>query len=391
MFFAFLAGFVHYANAISLHSWGINDINSGEWSEVIERDVCVVGGGVSGVHAAVSLTDLNKTIVIVEQNNRLRGHTETYIEPEIKAPVDISVVIFQPVPAANMLGEPANAFLPAFAYATWRKDLDFRDRTEVVHQTYSRGKVADAFQRMSGILSQYDYIEHDYDLPDPKHNLTAAVVTVCEISQGMEDLFHIPIIYVAKYFNTGDICALTQGWLIHTHGNTSEIYSNGGEYILYNNILLESFTMQTCKAELLHDVLSRYASANGYCTGLVRNIGLNQMISYSNQAASMPFDIPVLPAMYRFIPVGVIDDVYAIVTQPGCLIFENHSPFHIQVTSQEVQRKFFKQLTSLKDRLGRTMFYTGAAFHTHYSSLLWRFNEEGLIPRMMEFWQGSRG
>ena len=132
----------------------------------------------------------------------------------------------------------------------------------------------------------------------------------------------------------------------------------------------------------------------------------------------MPFNIPVLPAMYRFGPVVIIDDVWSItfgadiptmtddeaksyiereiqtirraqtamITEPAWLIFENHSPFHLQVTSQAIQRGFFKRLTSLQGGLGGTMFYTGAAFHTHYSNLLWRFNEEVLIPKMMQFW-----
>ncbi|KAJ3575845.1 hypothetical protein NPX13_g3888 [Xylaria arbuscula] len=497
MLSAIFFGFLHCVSAKDSQGWGVIDINRGEWSEVIERDVCIVGGGASGVHAAVSLTDLNRTVVIVEQNNRLGGHTETYIDPGTKTPVDIGVVLFQPIPQvydffkklnvpflntsaikANTPGEPANTSLPALAYATLRKEVDFRGGMEVVRQTSSREEIAEAFQRMSDILSHYTYIEHGYDLPDPvpedlymlygafieKHNLTAAFQTVYEISQGMGDLLHIPTMYVAKYFNTKDIVALTQGWLIHAHGNTSEIYSKAGDYISYDNILLESSviasnrwknsTMERGRAELLvstrneglkllscsqvvlaispqlsnlagwditaqeHDVFSKYTAANGYYTGLVRNIGLNQTISYSNEAAGMPFNIPVLPGMYRFAPIGVIDDVWSVkfgadiptmtddevksyikreiqtiqrsqnatVTEPQWLTFKNHSPFHLRVTSQEIQHGFYKKLNALQGGLGGTMFYTGAALHTHHTSLLWRFNQEVLIPKMMGFW-----
>lgn len=165
--------------------------------------------------------------MIVKRKPRLGGHTGTYIDPGTKAPVDNGFVIVQPIPVvydffnklnisylntstiqANTLGELANASLPALAYATLRKDLDFRDGTEVVRETYSRQEVAEAFQRISDILSQYDYIEHGYDLPDlvpedlyipygafiEKHNLTAAVQTVYEITQGMRDLLYVPTI-----------------------------------------------------------------------------------------------------------------------------------------------------------------------------------------------------
>jgi hypothetical protein len=31
---------------------------------------------------------------------------------------------------------------------------------------------------------------------------------------------------------------------------------------------------------------------------------------------------------------------------------------------------------------GGKMFYSGAAFHTHYSGYLWRYNEDVVIPMM---------
>ncbi|KAJ8109942.1 hypothetical protein ONZ43_g6004 [Nemania bipapillata] len=74
------------------------------------------------------------------------------------------------------------------------------------------------------------------------------------------------------------------------------------------------------------------------------------------------------------------------VTTPEWLILESHSPFHLQVSPEAIKGGFFKRLTALQGGLDGTMFYTGAAFHTQYSSLLWRFNKEKLIPMMMEYW-----
>ncbi|KAI1207928.1 uncharacterized protein F4807DRAFT_433758 [Annulohypoxylon truncatum] len=492
-----LFALLSHVHATDLHSWGIFDNNFGEWSEVIERDVCIVGGGASGVHAAVSLVDLNKTVVVVERNNRLGGDTHTYIHPETNSLVDIGVVIFQPLsvvydffeklnlPLLNMSavqwnvpGQPANTSQPAAMFATLRADVDFRDGTDILLQTDTSDAVTDAFQRMSDILSQYDYILHGYDLPDPvpedlympygafieKYNLTAAFRTIYQISQGMGDLLHVPTIYAVKYFNTGDIRALTDGYLTHAHGNNSEIYSRAGDYISYDNVLLESIvvssnrrknlTTEGSRAELLvstrdeglkllsctqvvlavppelsnlagwdltdqeQEVFSRYIAANGYWTGLVKNVGLNQTLTSWNAAAGTPFNIPVLPALYDLSPVGTIDDVWwikfgannptltldqvksyvereihtiqraqnATLTKPEWLIFESHSPFHLQVAPEDIKGGFFKRLTALQGGLGGSMFYTGAAFHTQYSSLLWRFNREVLIPKMMEYW-----
>lgn len=40
-------------------------------TEVINRDVVIVGGGASGAHAAVKLRDMGKTIVLVEKGETL--------------------------------------------------------------------------------------------------------------------------------------------------------------------------------------------------------------------------------------------------------------------------------------------------------------------------------
>lgn len=44
-------------------------------------DVCVVGGGAAGTYAAIKTLDVNKMVVVVEQQYRLGGHTKTYIDP----------------------------------------------------------------------------------------------------------------------------------------------------------------------------------------------------------------------------------------------------------------------------------------------------------------------
>lgn len=65
---------------------------SGE--EVINRDVCIIGGGSSGTYAAVQLHDSGKSVVVVEKENVLGGHTNTFIDPQTNQTVDFGVVVF---------------------------------------------------------------------------------------------------------------------------------------------------------------------------------------------------------------------------------------------------------------------------------------------------------
>jgi hypothetical protein len=64
----------------------------------------------------------------------------------------------------------------------------------------------------------------------------------------------------------------------------------------------------------------------------------------------------------------------------GLEIFKAHVPFEMVVRPGDIANGFYRRLYGLQGRNGT--FYTGAAFHTHDSSLLWRFTEE-LLPRIM--------
>ena len=68
---------------------------------VIERDVVVIGGGSSGTYTAVRLTDLGKSVVVVETTDRLGGHTQTYTDPATGLTTDIGVMVFHDLPIVH--------------------------------------------------------------------------------------------------------------------------------------------------------------------------------------------------------------------------------------------------------------------------------------------------
>ncbi|KAH7310886.1 hypothetical protein B0I35DRAFT_470608 [Stachybotrys elegans] len=457
-------------------------------AEELRRDVCIVGGGASGTHAAVSLIDQNKTVIVIDREDRLGGNTHTWTDPHTGRLVDIGVVVFQPkqvvfdffskfdLPLLNLSsiqwnepGQPANISQPAAIYNTLRIDTDFRDGSNVTRTAWP--DVGAALGRMAEALAQYDYVLEGYELPDPvpedlympfgafvdKYNFSDAFPLVYQVSQGMGDLLHVPTIFAIKYFNLGDLQALSQGYLTHARGNNSDIYAKAGEFIGSENILFRSSVVATnrknttdgrleflistrdeglkllsCKQAVLavpphlanlrgwdltdeeHGVFSQYITSNGYWTGLVKGVGMNQTVSHYNAAGETPYNIPVLPALYALAPVGTIDDVWWIkfgannptltdgqvqdyvvrqiqtlqravnapVTEPEWLIFQSHTPFHLQASPQAIKNGFFRDLTALQGGLGGKMFYTGAAFHTHYSTYLWQYNRDVLIPKM---------
>ena len=62
--------------------------------KVIERDIAVIGGGASGTYAAVRLKELNQSVVLIEQQEVLGGHTNTYIDPTTGVTIDYGVQYF---------------------------------------------------------------------------------------------------------------------------------------------------------------------------------------------------------------------------------------------------------------------------------------------------------
>ncbi len=64
------------------------------FTDVITRDVCIVGGGSTGTYAAIRLLDLGKSVVVVEHKDRMGGHTQTYTDPQTGRPVEIGVLEF---------------------------------------------------------------------------------------------------------------------------------------------------------------------------------------------------------------------------------------------------------------------------------------------------------
>jgi hypothetical protein len=55
-------------------------------SDIITRDVAIIGGGSGGTYSAISLKDKGKSVIVVEKKDRIGGHTETYIDPKTGTP-----------------------------------------------------------------------------------------------------------------------------------------------------------------------------------------------------------------------------------------------------------------------------------------------------------------
>ncbi|CAM6108717.1 unnamed protein product [Calypogeia fissa] len=148
-----------------------------------------------------------------------------------------------------------------------------------------------------------------------------------------------------------------------------------------------------------------------YYTALLTNTGINSTFSLLNVNLNKPYDLPILPAPYNFFPTSVPslahvyygsvdllpeeqvkEDIIKSVlllqknlttgtrAAPSFVVFSTHAPFEMTVPTSAIAKGFYKDLYGLQGQ--RRTYYTGAAFHTQDSALLWRFTE-ALLPTIV--------
>ena len=61
---------------------------------IVHRDVCIIGGGSTGTYSAIRLHDSGQSVLVIEAQDRLGGHTETYTDPATNETIDIGVQVF---------------------------------------------------------------------------------------------------------------------------------------------------------------------------------------------------------------------------------------------------------------------------------------------------------
>lgn len=152
-----------------------------------------------------------------------------------------------------------------------------------------------------------------------------------------------------------------------------------------------------------------FSALNGRCyvTALVRLSGLEAGLTITNTGIGTEYNLPPLPALYSINPTAVpglwnvlygaeapvsettvertIQDTIQRMANAGTYpvqflgydLYRNHTPFEMMVPANQIASGYYERLNSLQGL--RNTFYTGAAFQTNDSCLIWQFTE-GLLP-----------
>jgi hypothetical protein len=327
----------------------------GSPGEVIERDVCVIGGGAAGTYTAVRLTDLGQSVVVVEQKDRLGGQCQTYTDPVTGLHTDIGVLVFPDLPIVQnffgRFGVPLVTFEESSGPASY---ADFR--TGEVVSGYSP-PVPTALGTYLGILEQYPYLASGYYLPDPvpgaflqswgdfvaANGLSSIVQLVAAYAQGFNEILQLPALYIFKYFGLDVVENILANSFLTTANNDNSALYQAATAFLGPDVLLSTtvvagqrsdsgvelvavgpegpVTISASKIVITIPPLpsalaafdldatelglfSQFRQGN-YYTGLVQLPGVPDDTTVTNIGANTPYNLPPLPALYGISPSSV--------------------------------------------------------------------------------------
>ncbi|PWY85059.1 hypothetical protein BO70DRAFT_395730 [Aspergillus heteromorphus CBS 117.55] len=229
--------------------------------ETITCDVCIIGGGGSGTYAAIRLKDEGKHVVVVERNNRLGGHTETYYLP------DGSHVDYGVEGAFN--DQVSRNFFTRLG-VKWKQLVPLKKRTDYVD--FTTGERVDPPSGLieTGVatflyrsaIKQYTFLNKGvYDLPDPvpedlvrpfgefmqKNSLEAAIPMVFFFGQNVGNLLEMPLLYAVQNFGVPHIDALVQGYITPLNG-VYELFRKAGR-ILGSDVLFQTTVAEAKRSD----------------------------------------------------------------------------------------------------------------------------------------------
>ncbi|KAH7555843.1 hypothetical protein BM1_06369 [Bipolaris maydis] len=330
---------------------------------VISRDVAIIGGGSSGIHAAIQLKDAGKSIMVIESKARIGGHTDTWTDPKTGIAVDYGVSIWHNISSVLEYFNRFNVPLaPSSVTVGQTLNIDFTTGAVIPVPASSQPTqeaLAAAFQKYAAFLMKYPQLASGMFLPNPvpkelsqpfgqlvqQLGIEAIVPILARLNPGNGDLATIPVVEFARVAGLDLIKQTTaNSFLTTARHNNSEIYGKAQAELLHaNSLLLSSHVISSQRkdnkvelavqtpegikyicakkvviaipprlenlqpfspTEAERSVFSRWINA-GYYTCIVNNTGLPTMLVDNINPNNPFFALPSQPGTLMATPNGV--------------------------------------------------------------------------------------
>ncbi|KAK2744287.1 hypothetical protein FQN57_004372 [Myotisia sp. PD_48] len=458
--------------------------NARRGPDLIEKDVVVIGGGAGGTFTAVSLLNKGKNVLLIEKEDHLGGHTDSYVDPATGLAGETGVEGFCNITVVRKFFDTLNV---AYRYQSliWDKVVyhDF-DTGEPVKYPFNPDHETERRKYME-VLGRYPYLFNGYeDLPDPipaellmpfgifaeQNGIKGVIIDMIFATLGFSDILQQPTLYILKAYFSQAVMSMNNGFVVSKDGGNLQLYRTAQELLNKNqgrtgsSLLLSStvtsvrrtaagvqMTVRTpsglvkVKAKKLvvamppqlHTLAGfdldrseiavfrqlrpggggpRDLTGGAIANALMRNTNLTANTNYLNVSPVNKANLPDLPAT-AYIHATKISGIYSVkyvygadennkgsftdeevkvnmvkdiikLQEPGSqepepeiIRFSRHSPMFLGVETEKIRRGFYKEMVALQGY--RHTYYTGAAFVTHYSSLIWHYTDTVVVPKVL--------
>ncbi|KAL0253292.1 hypothetical protein SLS55_010264 [Diplodia seriata] len=261
--------------------------------DVIERDVVILGGGAAGAYAAVRLRDAGKSVVVIEREDHLGGHVNTYSAPESPFALDYGVIAYLELPGvADFFKRFDIDLFPAPDPGFSKKYIDFTTGRAL---TSGNPITAAANPRaVQAALSTYGqlaalYLNHTFpslaalptgaalpaDLALPfgdfvaKYNLQAALPTIWGFVSFTGDVLRESTAYVLNQFGAVHLNATANAGLLMTGTlNNSVLYDRIAAHLGPDDVLYGATAVRA--VERTADAVALVVDGDDGCEKLVK-------------------------------------------------------------------------------------------------------------------------
>ncbi|OCL01635.1 flavin-containing superfamily amine oxidase [Glonium stellatum] len=376
----------------------VGNVNEAEFSEsdIITRDVCIIGGGSSGTYSAIRLQQMGKSVAVVEKESVLGGHVNTYFDPVTGESFDYGVISFDNITVVRNYFDHFGIKLAPLVYnAGPQQYADFANATFVSASALPQGNLTAALIGYGKQLEKYPYLfTKGYDLPSPvpadlllsygdfinKYNLQALAYTAFTFIQGVGNLLAQPTLYIMKYFAPATLNNILtgSGFLTTANHDNHELYEKalaelGSSAFISSNVTQISRNNDSVRvvisttegrkliraSQLLIAIQPKLSSLSGfldldaeeasllgqfnnsyYWDSVVRNSGVPDNTSINNVDPAAPFALPPLPGIYSIGSTGL----------PGLHTVYYGSPYAI--SNEEVKSDILTTIAELVKAAG---------------------------------------
>ena len=206
--------------SFALISWAAAALGQGDADisskDRLEVDVCVIGGGAAGTYAAIKAKDLSKSVAVVEQHDRLGGHTKTYVDPISKKVIELGVAEYEDTPIVRAFFKRFDVPLYTFNYTIPGVTSEYADFSTGLPATPKQGDLLGAWNALQAQVAKYPslfYSLDDVPFPVPadlllpfgqfitKYNLQDAVPYLSLYGEGWGNFVTLPTLLAIKYFS----------------------------------------------------------------------------------------------------------------------------------------------------------------------------------------------